>query len=88
MCSMLGPGRRVVRDSSSASIAAGWLAFPPGDNSLVTVSLDGVFRTWVREEASSYDSKPPMIPPFNLRLTASDLMLSASDGHLDRPGPA
>jgi class 3 adenylate cyclase/WD40 repeat protein len=39
-------GHLVVRDSSSASIAAGDLAFPPGDNSLVTVSLDGVFRTW------------------------------------------
>jgi WD40 repeat protein len=39
-------GRLVVRDSSSGSIAAGDLAFPPGNNALVTVSLDGVFRTW------------------------------------------
>ncbi len=39
-------GRRVVRDRGSASISAGWMAFPPGDRSMVTVSLDGVFRTW------------------------------------------
>jgi WD40 repeat protein len=39
-------GRLVVRDASSAGIGAGDMAFPPGDNSLVTVALDGVIRGW------------------------------------------
>lgn len=39
-------GRRVVRDSSSSTVASGDLAFAAGDSLLVTASLDGLLRTW------------------------------------------
>jgi WD40 repeat protein len=44
-------GRRISRDAGTASISAGWMAFAPGDSTLVTVSLDGVFRTWAQGKA-------------------------------------
>jgi class 3 adenylate cyclase/WD40 repeat protein/energy-coupling factor transporter ATP-binding protein EcfA2 len=75
-------GRLVVRDSSSASIAAGDLAFPPGDTSLVTVSLDGVFRTWsVRgSEELRFEAQPD--PAIAFTPDGRDLVLVGSRGEV------
>src|SRR6185312_2246722 len=52
-------GRLVVRDASSAGIGAGDMAFPPGDNSLVTVALDGVIRGWAAQGSEQLRLQAP-----------------------------
>ncbi|HMC70396.1 MAG TPA: WD40 repeat domain-containing protein, partial [Mycobacteriales bacterium] len=78
-------GRLIVRDSSSASIAAGDLAFPPGDNSLVTVSLDGVFRTWSARGSEQLRLEAPSDPALDFTPDGRDLVLVGDRGEiLDR----
>jgi class 3 adenylate cyclase/WD40 repeat protein len=73
-------GRLVVRDSSSASIAAGDLAFPPGDNSLVTVSLDGVFRTWSARGSERLRLEAPPDPVLGYSADGRSLLLVGERG--------
>jgi class 3 adenylate cyclase/WD40 repeat protein/energy-coupling factor transporter ATP-binding protein EcfA2 len=75
-------GSLVVRDSSSASIAAGDLAFPPGDNSLVTVSLDGVFRIWSAKGSERLRFEAPPDPALSFTADGRDLALSGARGEL------
>ncbi len=55
-------GRLVVRDASSSSIVAGWMAFPPGDRTLVTVTLDGVIRVWATRGSEQLRLQAPADP--------------------------
>jgi class 3 adenylate cyclase/WD40 repeat protein/energy-coupling factor transporter ATP-binding protein EcfA2 len=73
-------GRLVVRDASSASIAAGDLAFPPGDNSLVTVSLDGVFRTWSARGTEQLRFEAPADPAIDFTPDGRSLVLVGKQG--------
>jgi WD40 repeat protein len=75
-------GRLVVRDSSSASNAAGDLAFPPGDNSLVTVSLDGVFRTWSARGSELLRIETPPDAALDFSPDGRDLVLVGNQGEL------
>jgi class 3 adenylate cyclase/WD40 repeat protein/energy-coupling factor transporter ATP-binding protein EcfA2 len=75
-------GRLVVRDSSSASIAAGDLAFPPGANSLVTVSLDGVFRTWSARGSERLRLEAPLDPALAFSPDGRALVLVGREGEL------
>ncbi len=78
-------GRRVVRDSSSASIATGWLAFPPGDKSLVTVSLDGVYRTWAATGSELLRWQAPRDPAVDFTPDGKDLVLVGDRGEVVDP---
>jgi WD40 repeat protein len=75
-------GRLVVRDSSSASIAAGDLAFPPGDSSLVTVSLDGVFRIWSARGSERLRFEAPDDPALAFTPDGKELVLAGVKGEL------
>jgi class 3 adenylate cyclase/WD40 repeat protein/energy-coupling factor transporter ATP-binding protein EcfA2 len=75
-------GRLVVRDSSSASIAAGWMAFPPGDTSMVTVSLDGVFRTWAAQGSEQLRLQAPADPALDFTADGRDLVLVGNRGEI------
>ena len=75
-------GRLVVRDASSASIAAGDLAFPPRDHSLVTVSLDGVFRTWATRGSEQLRLQAPADPAVDFTPDARDLVLVGDRGEI------
>jgi WD40 repeat protein len=75
-------GRLVVRDSSSASIAAGDLAFPPGDNSLVTVSLDGVLRVWSARGSELLRFEAPPDPALGFASGGRQLVLVGDRGEL------
>jgi class 3 adenylate cyclase/WD40 repeat protein len=75
-------GRLVVRDSSSGSIAAGDLAFPPGDESLVTVSLDGVFRIWSARGSERLRLEAPPDPVLDFTPNGRDLELVGDRGEL------
>jgi class 3 adenylate cyclase/WD40 repeat protein len=78
-------GRLVVRDSSSASIAAGDLAFPPGDNTLVTVSLDGVFRTWSARGSEKIRLEAPPDPVLGYGGDGRSLVLVGKRGEVVDP---
>jgi WD40 repeat protein len=78
-------GRLVVRDTSSSSIAAGDLAFPPGDDALVTVSLDGVFRTWVTRGSELLRLQAPPDPAVDFTPDGRDLVLVGAQGELADP---
>jgi len=73
-------GRLVVRDSSSASIAAGDLAFPPGDKTLVTVSLDGVFRVWSTTGSERLRFEAPADPALAFTANGDDIALLGARG--------
>ena len=75
-------GRLVVRDASSASIAAGDLAFPPGDNSLVTVSLDGVLRTWNTRGSEQLRLQAPADPAVEFAADGRNLVLVGTQGEI------
>lgn len=75
-------GRLVVRDSSSASNAAGDLAFPPGDNTLVTVSLDGVLRTWSARGSELLRIETPPDAALDFSPDGRDLLLVGNEGEL------
>jgi class 3 adenylate cyclase/WD40 repeat protein len=75
-------GRLVVRDASSASIAAGDLAFPPGDSSLVTVSLDGVFRVWATQGSEQLRLQAPADPAVGFTPDGRDLVLVGTSGEM------
>jgi DNA-binding SARP family transcriptional activator/class 3 adenylate cyclase/WD40 repeat protein len=75
-------GHLVVRDSSSASIAAGWMAFPPGDASMVTVSLDGVFRTWAAQGSEQLRYQAPPDPALDFSPDGRDLVLVGNRGEV------
>jgi WD40 repeat protein len=75
-------GRLVVRDTSSASIAAGWMAFPPGDNSLVTVALDGVIRTWAARGSEQLRLQAPAAPAVDFTHDGRDLVLVGKRGEI------
>ncbi len=81
-------GSLVVRDSSSASIAAGDLAFPPGDNSLVTVSLDGIFRVWSARGSEQLRFEAPADSALGFTPDGRELALVGARGELvdDRTG--
>jgi WD40 repeat protein len=73
-------GRLVVRVSSSANIATGWMAFPPGDASMVTVSLDGVFRTWALRGSEQLRLQAPPDPALDFSPDGRDLVLVGNRG--------
>ena len=75
-------GRQVVRDSSSSSIVAGDLAFPPGDDSLVTVSLDGVLRTWSARGSEQLRLQAPADPAVDFTPDGRDLVLVGAQGEI------
>jgi class 3 adenylate cyclase/WD40 repeat protein/tRNA A-37 threonylcarbamoyl transferase component Bud32/energy-coupling factor transporter ATP-binding protein EcfA2 len=75
-------GRLVVRDSSSASIAAGWMAFPPSNASMVTVSLDGVFRTWAAQGSEQLRLQAPADPAVDFTSGGRDLVLVGDRGEI------
>jgi class 3 adenylate cyclase/WD40 repeat protein len=75
-------GRLVVRDAGSASIAAGWMAFRPGDNSLVTVSLDGVYRTWAARGSEQLRLQAPANPAVDFTPDGRDLVLIGNRGEV------
>jgi class 3 adenylate cyclase/WD40 repeat protein/tRNA A-37 threonylcarbamoyl transferase component Bud32/energy-coupling factor transporter ATP-binding protein EcfA2 len=77
-----GTGRLVVRDTSSSSIAAGDLAIPPGDNMLVTVSLDGVFRTWAVRGSEQLRLQAPADPALDFTADGRDLVLVGARGEV------
>jgi class 3 adenylate cyclase/energy-coupling factor transporter ATP-binding protein EcfA2 len=88
-------GALLVREASSSSIAAGDLAIPPGDNALVTVSLDGVFRTWATHGTERLRIQAPGAPAFDFTAGGADLtmiggrgeVVSASTGQIVRVFP-
>jgi class 3 adenylate cyclase/WD40 repeat protein/energy-coupling factor transporter ATP-binding protein EcfA2 len=73
-------GRLVVREASSSSIAAGDLAIPPGDGSLVTVSLDGVFRTWTARGSEQLRLQAPPDPAVDFTPDGTQLVLVGNQG--------
>jgi WD40 repeat protein len=75
-------GGLVARDAGSASIAAGWMAFPPGDRSLVTVSLDGVFRIWAAHGSEQLRLQAPADPAVDFTPDGRDLVLVGNRGEL------
>jgi class 3 adenylate cyclase/WD40 repeat protein len=75
-------GALVVRDAGSASIAAGWMAFPPGDRSLVTVSLDGVYRTWAARGSEQLRIQVPADPAMDFTPDGRDLVLVGNQGEI------
>ena len=75
-------GRLVVRDTSSSSIAAGDLAIPPDDSSLVTVSLDGVFRTWAVRGTEELRLQAPADPALDFTSDGRDLVLVGEQGEI------
>jgi class 3 adenylate cyclase/WD40 repeat protein len=75
-------GGLVVRDTSSSSIAAGDLAIPPGDDSLITVSLDGVFRTWAIHRGAQLEFQAPPDPAVDFTPDGRALVLVGARGEL------
>lgn len=75
-------GRLVVRDASSASNAAGDVAFPPGNNSLVTVSLDGVLRIWSARGSALLRFEAPTAPALAFTPDGRDLILVGNRGEI------
>jgi class 3 adenylate cyclase/WD40 repeat protein/energy-coupling factor transporter ATP-binding protein EcfA2 len=75
-------GRLVVRDASSSSISSGWMAFPPGDNSLVTVTLDGVFRTWAARGSEQLRLQAPADPALDFTPDGRDLVMVGEGGEI------
>lgn len=75
-------GRLIVRDLSSASNAAGDVAFPPGDQSLVTVSLDGVLRIWSTRGSEQLRFEAPPDPALAFGAGGRDLLLVGAKGEV------
>jgi len=75
-------GRLVVRDTSSSSIAAGDLAIPSADNELVTVSLDGIFRTWAVQGTEQLRLQAPSDPAVAFTPDGRDLVLVGDQGEI------
>ena len=75
-------GGLVVREASSASIAAGDLAIPPDDDSLVTVSLDGFFRTWATHGSEQLLVHAPADPAVAFTAGGRDLVLVGDRGEI------
>jgi WD40 repeat protein len=75
-------GRLVVRDAGSASIGAGWMAFPPGGSSMVTVSLDGVFRVWASRGSELLRLQAPNDPAVDFSRDGRHLVLVGARGEL------
>src|SRR5207244_2115322 len=80
-------GRLVVRDASSAGIGAGDMGFPPGDDSLVTVALDGVIRTWSARGSERLRLQAPAAPAVDFTPDGRSLALVGARGEIiDRHG--
>jgi class 3 adenylate cyclase/WD40 repeat protein len=75
-------GRLVVRESSSSSIAAGDLAIPPGNQSLVTVSLDGIIRTWAARGSERLRLAAPADPVLEFTPDGRSLVLVGERGEI------
>jgi WD40 repeat protein len=75
-------GRLVVRHSSSAGIGAGDMAFPPGANSLVTVALDGVIRTWSARGSEQLRLQAPAAPAIDFTPDGRHLVLVGDHGEI------
>lgn len=75
----------MVRDTSSSSIVAGDLAFPPGDDSLVTVSLDGEFRTWAARGSERLRLQAPADPAVGFTPDGADLVVVGDHGEIVDP---
>jgi class 3 adenylate cyclase/WD40 repeat protein len=77
-----GTGRLVVRDASSAGIGAGDMGFPPGDNSLVTVALDGVIRGWSAHGSERLRLQAPDAPAIDFTPDGRGLALVGERGRI------
>jgi WD40 repeat protein len=75
-------GRLVVRDAGSASIASGWMAFPADGSSLVTVSLDGVYRTWAARGSEQLRLQAPPDPALDFTPDGRGLVLVGQRGEV------
>jgi class 3 adenylate cyclase/WD40 repeat protein/energy-coupling factor transporter ATP-binding protein EcfA2 len=75
-------GRLVVRDASSAGIGAGDMGFPPGDNSLVTVALDGVIRGWSTRGSEQLRLQAPSAPAVDFTPNGRNLLLVGERGEV------
>lgn len=75
-------GRLIVRESSSSGIGAGDLAIPPGDKSLVTVSLDGVLRTWATRGSEELHVQAPPDPAIDFTPDGSGVVLVGDHGEI------
>jgi WD40 repeat protein len=75
-------GKLVVRHSSSSSISAGWMAFPPGNRSLVTVSLDGVYRTWAARGSERFRVQAPPDPAVDFTSDGRGVVLVGDRGEI------
>jgi WD40 repeat protein len=75
-------GRLVVRDASSASIGSGWMAFTPGNRSMVTVSLDGVYRTWAARGSEELRLQAPPDPALDFTPDGRHLVLVGDHGEV------
>jgi WD40 repeat protein len=58
------------------------MAFPPGGKSLVTVSLDGVFRTWANRGSEQLRLQAPADPAVDFTPDGRDLVLVGNRGEL------
>jgi class 3 adenylate cyclase/WD40 repeat protein/tRNA A-37 threonylcarbamoyl transferase component Bud32/energy-coupling factor transporter ATP-binding protein EcfA2 len=75
-------GSLVVRDASSAGIGAGDMAFPPGDDSLVTVALDGVIRTWSARGSEQLRIQAPAASALDFTPDGRNLVLVGARGEI------
>ena len=75
-------GQLVVRESSSSGIGAGDLAIPPGDRSLVTVSLDGVLRSWATRGSEELHLQAPPDPAVGFTPDGSGVVLVGDRGEI------
>lgn len=75
-------GSLVVRDSSSSSILAGDVAIPRGDDELVSVSLDGVLRTWSARGSEQLRFQAPAEPALEFTPDGKDLILVGERGEV------
>jgi WD40 repeat protein len=77
-----GTGRVVVRDSSSSTVASGDLAIAPGDQLLVTASLDGFLRTWSARGSERLRLQAPPDTAVDFTADGRDLVLLGEQGEI------
>ncbi len=75
-------GHLVARDSSSSTIASGDLALAAGDKTLVTLSLDGLLRTWSTQGTERLRLQAPPGTTVDFAPHGEDMVLLGSRGEI------
>ena len=75
-------GRLVVREASSAGIGAGDMVFSPRGNTLVTVALDGVIRTWSTRGSERLRLQAPAAPAVDFTPDGKNLVFVGERGEI------